>query len=416
MLEESDPCLGKLLECLNLYSSNKDIGCCGRNRLLSLLDDITKEEELILDFFGKTSKKEFFDEFFYGNDAMPPEQRISFPYLRNLLKCIDLYNNRDVGCDRTHSISLLKDIITEEELILGFLARTNLETFYDQFLSDPGALKPELGINDPYLKELLEWLNVSGDRDSDIFILDIGCGQGRLPALLAYLKENPKNVESSLPNINYVGVDRNLDRLHEAENYMKQKSILSSAEFYEDIKEVEDYVREHAKDHQRPFKFDYVFLINVLHEISIDILPGLLKYLTLWLKHHGFLVIQDLSVLPDAEYESIPWNLLNLFIMFSRLGLQLDWQLHKSKGRSLPVVQCKVKKTMEDFEYIEQDAWILSLLNEVIPSMRIKVEYLQNKSKIVKNTKALLYYTIPPQNIANCEEKLDLMRRDIALD
>lgn len=133
-------------------------------------------------------------------------------------------------------------------------------------------------------------------RISEPSVLDYGCGKMRLlNALISFHKEN---------NWRYFGIDAINPKKKYILEYMRlEKSASWSVGTIEDLRKKED-------------KFDFIIIMNVLHELSIIDMAYAIEDARQHLNDHGFLIIMDTTLLIEGEPRFVPifpWEIETIF-------------------------------------------------------------------------------------------------------
>ena len=138
--------------------------------------------------------------------------------------------------------------------------------------------------------------------------LDLACGKGQL---ISQLESNYN--EQLRKKIIYHGYD--VDR----ESITKANQIARNLKFHDfkfDIGEIEKF----DDIVEKGIEYDFITLINSIHEFSPKLLAEILYYMVLRLKTSGCLFIYDMKKLPKKELGSLTWTkeefseILNVFL------------------------------------------------------------------------------------------------------
>lgn len=186
---------------------------------------------------------------------------------------------------------------------------------FEESLRHPEPKPPEGGATDGAIITLSEKLM---GTTSAFVLVDYGCGQGRLVSGLELL--DPK----VLSFMTYIGIDKNPEYL------TKIRSVISSSGFDRKIQRFELLTPEQFfVSNQRA---DFVFMINVLHEIALTDLPHVLSQLEKSLREGGHLIIHEMQELAEGELGFVSWKSEDFLEVFKDTNLQI--QLHPYKTRT----------------------------------------------------------------------------------
>ncbi|MEK6545734.1 MAG: methyltransferase domain-containing protein [Nitrospinota bacterium] len=133
-------------------------------------------------------------------------------------------------------------------------------------------------------------------------LIDYGCGKGRLLEGLKTLDDVSKK------NITYVGVNKEYP--HEAERIANSYGI--NGKFYTT-----------DKYEALNIKAKYIFLINVLHEITLKELPARLYHIFKSLETEGWFFIHDVLELTRGENNFVTWEAEDIVQLFDSSCFEL---------------------------------------------------------------------------------------------
>lgn len=145
--------------------------------------------------------------------------------------------------------------------------------------------------------------------------LDLACGKGQI---LIQLGDNLDGNYRNILNITLVDIDNNA--LREATKIADDLELKNySQEVY--------YLNEYCTQKLKEEEFDFITLINSIHEIKPKEIATVLIKSIIGLKENGFFYLFDQEILPDKELElgAITWTSFEIVQMFNEFFKQCNF-------------------------------------------------------------------------------------------
>ena len=234
-----------------------------------------------------------------------------------------------------------------------------------------------------HVKDVLRNLRPTG-KQRDFLWLDIGCGRGSILGQVPYI------LGRDAKSVRYVGTDLDKSYVSECKSAIRGlgNQIGDSSRAF-----VSDIAGKRLDTEER--QFDYVTILNVLHEIPPSALFNLFASAIERCKRGGAVTIIDMGELPHLERHAIPWPAKMLRRLVSPL-LRPEF-----RGRSGP-------------EYVAKYWRRVQVVEMTIPKRSFDTEALRKRRREVsgrfsRNTRVLLHelrrsYEV---SISSALEKLD---------
>jgi 2-polyprenyl-3-methyl-5-hydroxy-6-metoxy-1,4-benzoquinol methylase len=198
---------------------------------------------------------------------------------------------------REHLLSVRKKYRLSEKDEIIFIMERNKERIM-KFLSGALQSTPPVVPYSLYKDSQTQWLisKIAGS-ESPLSLLDYGCGNCRL--LNAIISDSNR-----FKKLDYYAMD-----------IVKPRSIGEDA-LSNDRHIAWEYITSEQLG-KYSAHFDYVVLMNVIHEVSIINFARIIEDTRQALKPEGFLLLVDMSLLPEGEPKSLPfhpWEIEYLFL------------------------------------------------------------------------------------------------------
>jgi len=190
--------------------------------------------------------------------------------------------------------------------------RNSVLAFYQQCLSTEVTMPGKQGEADLQTNSLI---GLFLQQDKDFTLVDFGCGQGRLIAVLASLDETILN------NLSYIGVDFDTARAEAFSTEKKFERLCKSVRFTS----VDQF-------YQSQLAADYIVSINVVHEVPAQYFYSAVYLPVFQLNADGCFVIHDMEQLPFGEAGFVPWKGDLLRAFFQEFGLAVSVRRHPSNS------------------------------------------------------------------------------------
>lgn len=237
-------------------------------------------------------------------------------------------------------------------------------TFLVQSLRSPKPVAGPQGERDGAIITLCEKIS---SLTSEFTLVDYGCGVGRLIYGLISLDQK------LLSMMTYMGVDKDTECLK------KTGEAITNTGFDKKVKECK--LMEPDGFFKMSQTVDFIFMINVLHEIHLlSLLPVLIE-LERRLKKEGHLVIHEMRELTEGELGFVAWGSEDLIKLFQNTSFKPYLHTYKTK-RGIPLINAdfvRIKDENTDrriFEYNCLDAFKFKTkwIDQEFDKMRKKVE------------------------------------------
>ncbi len=203
----------------------------------------------------------------------------------------------------------------EEGMVVEIPKEDDFYEFLEQCLRDPEALKAEGGAYDGALLTLTEGLM---ENDEDFTLIDYGCGEGRLLFALSHI---PKVIKK---HITYVGVDVDEEHLEALSAKIKESGFESEFKSCT-VMNLQDFF-------EAGLDADYIFMVNVLHEIPLNELPKLIKDLESMVKKDGVMLIHEMRELIEGEMRFVSWDEEDIDEQFKNTSFNVNVRSYNSRS------------------------------------------------------------------------------------
>jgi len=253
--------------------------------------------------------------------------------------------------------------------------KKSVQTLYQQCLTTEVTMPGRQGESDIQINSLV---GLFLQEEKPFTLVDFGCGQGRLIAVLASLDETILN------NLSYLGVDFDTTRAEAFSAERKFDSRCKSVAFTT----FDDFYKSNQTA-------DYILSINVVHEVSAEHFYNAVYLPIFYLTANGRLVIHDMERLPFGELGFVPWSgdLLKAFLGELRLPVQV--RRHLSNG-GIPLYSLVIRAVPSS---------PLSKLNFdtiLLRYYQLLRQYYQKQRKSINITERLYgYYSVVIANITD---------------
>jgi len=276
----------------------------------------------------------------------------------------------------------------ERGLVVKILIEDDFYEFIEQCLLNPKIFKAEEGAYDGALITLTENLM---EKNEDFILVDFGCGDGRL---VYALNNMPDRV---LKHLTYIGVDKEESIIKKTEDTIKNIDFNKKIKNYHIFKIVDFFASK--------IYVDYIFMVNVLHEIPIYELPELLNYFEIHIKHTGKLLVHEMRELIEGEINFISWEHYDFERTFKNTSFDMSTRTYNSKSgaKLINVHLIKNRETVTDIEVIITN--LKDMASNKILIIDKEIEELFQKGDITLH-KRLAYLLILRHNIIKQKEKL----------
>lgn len=232
--------------------------------------------------------------------------------------------------------------------------------FFEESLKHPESKRAEEGSRDGAIITLSE--KIIGMM-SPFVLVDYGCGEGRLITGLMLLDERVLSL------LTYIGVDKNTKYLEKIEENIRILEFNKKVKNYKLMTPQEFFALE--------VKADFVFLINVLHEIPLIDLPHTLYQLESKLRKGGHLVVNEMRELTKGELGFVSWESKDFLEVFG--GTSLQPRLHPYETRrGIPLVNVDLVK-------VGKEASEATLVDNCFKMLDLKLERIDRELKKIKN-------------------------------
>jgi SAM-dependent methyltransferase len=218
----------------------------------------------------------------------------------------------------------------EGKSVTAIPSEDDFMTFLAQSLRNPKPVIGAQGERDPAIVTLCEKIS---SLISEFTLVDYGCGEGRLIYGLISLDQK------LLSMMTYIGVDRNVECLK------KTRRNISSTGFNKMVKECKlmepDYFFKMSQ------AVDFIFMINVLHEIHLHSLIPILIELERKLKKDGHLVIHEMRELTEGELGFVAWQSEDFVRLFENTSFKPYLHPYRTK-RGIPLINADLVKVKDE--------------------------------------------------------------------
>jgi hypothetical protein len=219
---------------------------------------------------------------------------------------------------------------TKDSHITLHAAEDDFFSFFEQCLKTPKAKVAEEGRYDPAIVGLAEKIN---GMNKNFVLVDYGCGQGRLIDGLVYIDKKV------LALMTYIGVDKDPKCL-EASNDAITKSSLKELANSVSLMLQEEFFHTNVKT-------DYIFAINVLHEIPLIELPTVLHKIESKLRIGGHFVVHEMRELVEGERGFVTWDENDFTTAFKGTSLVPHCHSYETKRDHVPLISVDLIKEEE---------------------------------------------------------------------
>jgi hypothetical protein len=206
-------------------------------------------------------------------------------------------------------------------------------SFFVESLKHPESQPAAEGIGDGAIITLSEKIM---SMESDFVLVDYGCGEGRLVYGLNCLDGRV------LSHLTYIGVDKNTECLEKISKTIKNLDFDKKIKNYE-LMTPKQFFGEEEKGRET----DFVFMINVLHEIPLSDLPGILHRIERKSKVGGNMVIHEMRELVKGELGFVSWEEEDFLEVFKDTTFRVHLHPYETK-RSIPLINAHLTKVMEE--------------------------------------------------------------------
>jgi len=276
------------------------------------------------------------------------------------------------------------------------------DEFYEylkECLQPPESRPADEGKRDSTIITLCKRLN---EMNKNYIIVDYGCGKGRLLSGLEILDKK------IIPLISYIGVDNNDEYLKVNKKYYESSSLYKNLRNYELMKPQEFFNRDE--------KVDFIFMINVLHEITDSYLPFVIKKCIDKLNINSGIIIHETIELLEGELGFITWDEVDFKIFFQDTNVDVRTLSFETRVPRIYVDLIKIHDDCKLCNFITGYHSMLSQKLEKIKRNLIEIERGDKNTKkyahnlILKNkiTDLLMPYMerqidVTPYNIVDIE-------------
>lgn len=207
--------------------------------------------------------------------------------------------------------------------------------FFMESLEHPRSRPAVEGARDGAIITLCEKIN---GMTSDYTLVDYGCGEGRLVYGLNLIDEKV------LSKMSYIGIDKNPDYLESIEKAIKKLGFDEKVKSYNLLSPKQLFERDQL--------VDFIFLINVLHEIPLIDLAITLKELEWKLRKAGHVLIHEMREFPEGEMGFVSWEPDDFVEAFKETSLKPHIHQYETKS-GIPLINVDVvKMTKKKTDYL----------------------------------------------------------------
>jgi 2-polyprenyl-3-methyl-5-hydroxy-6-metoxy-1,4-benzoquinol methylase len=220
--------------------------------------------------------------------------------------------------------------LEKSEVITSALSEPDVDffEFFGQSLK-PSESRPAIeGIGDGAIITLAE--KIQG-MNADFNLVDYGCGEGRLIYGLTRIDDRV------LSHMTYIGVDRNQRYLERA------GKIIQDTEFN---KKVKKYHLVNPEKFDSMSNLDFIFLVNVLHEIHLLDLPQVLHNFEKNLNKGGIMVVHEMRELVEGELDFVSWDEIDFREVFKDTSFDISVHPYETR-QGIPLINVHLTRRSE---------------------------------------------------------------------